>query len=201
MGLTGCGKAMLDPPWTEETMALEFTTSYLEDSLSILRHSKKLADGAMAQVADDQLYVLLDDESNSIAILVKHMAGNMLSRWTDFLTSDGEKPNRNRDSEFRDPPSTRAALMEYWEKGWNCMFAALQPITGEDLGRTIAIRGEKHSVMQAINRQVAHYSYHCGQIVFLAKHLQRDRWKTLSIPRDKSEEWNQKVQAGQASQR
>jgi hypothetical protein len=182
-------------------MALQFTTSYLEDSLSILRHHKKLADSAMAQVTDDELYLLIDDESNSIAIMAKHMAGNMLSRWTDFLTSDGEKPNRNRDSEFTEPPSPRAALMEYWQKGWNCMFAALQPLTDEDLGRTITIRGEKHSVMQAINRHVAHCSYHCGQIVFLAKHLRPDTWKTLSVPRGKSEEWNQRVRAGQASQR
>ena len=182
-------------------MALQFTTSYLEDSLSILRHYKKLADSAMAQVTDDQLYLLLGDGSNSIAITAKHMAGNMLSRWTDFLSSDGEKPNRNRDSEFMDPPSPRAALMEYWEKGWNCMFAALQPLTDEDLGRVITIRGEKHSVMQAINRHVAHSSYHCGQIVFLAKHLRRDSWKTLSVPRGRSEEWTQRVQAGQASQR
>ena len=155
----------------------------------------------MAQVADSQLYVVLDDESNSIAVLVKHMAGNMLSRWTDFLTTDGEKPNRNRDSEFMDPPSTRTALMEYWEKGWDCLFAALQPLTDDDLGRAIAIRGEKHSVMQAINRQVAHYSYHCGQIVLLAKYLRRDSWKTLSVARGNSEEWNRKVQAGQVSQR
>ena len=182
-------------------MTLEFTTSYLEDSISILRHTKRLAESAMAQVADERLYVLLDEESNSIAILVKHMAGNMLSRWTDLLTTDGEKPNRNRDGEFIDPPPTRAALLECWERGWDCLFAALQHITDEDLGRVIAIRGEKHSVMQAINRQVAHYSYHCGQIVLLAKHLRRDNWKTLSVARGKSEEWNRKVQGGQASQR
>ncbi len=182
-------------------MALQFTTSYLEDSVSVFRLSKKLAEDAMAQVDDDQLYVSLDEESNSIAILVKHMAGNMHSRWTDFLTTDGEKPNRNRDGEFIDPPSTRAALMECWEKGWQCLFSALRPLTDENLGDVITIRGEKHSVLQAINRQVAHCSYHCGQIVLLAKHFRHDTWKTLSIARGKSQEWNKKVQAGQASQR
>ena len=182
-------------------MALQFTSSYLEDSLALFRYYKKLADAAIAQVSDEQLYAVLDDEMNSIAIIVKHMAGNMLSRWTDFLTSDGEKPNRNRDTEFLAPPATREALLDLWERGWNCLFSALEPLTDADLGRTVTIRGEEHSVMQAINRQVAHYSYHCGQIVFLAKHLQGNCWKSLSVPRGASSGFTQRVMSGEASQR
>lgn len=182
-------------------MALEFTTSYVADSLTLFRYYKKLAERAMAQLRDDQLLATPDAESNSIAIIVKHMAGNMISRWTDFLTSDGEKPGRDRDAEFSAPPATREALMALWEDGWRCVFAAIEPLTDADLGRTITIRGERHSVMQAINRQVAHYSYHCGQIVFLAKHLGRQQWQCLSVPLGKSAEFNRRVQAGEASQR
>jgi Protein of unknown function (DUF1572) len=182
-------------------MALEFTTSYVKDSLSLFRYYKTLAERAMAQLTDDQLFATLDSESNSIAIIVKHMAGNMLSRWTDFLASDGEKPWRDRDAEFSDPPATRVALLALWEDGWRCVFQAVEPLTDADLGRSITIRGEAHSVMQAINRQVAHYSYHCGQIVFLAKHLCSERWQVLSVPRGKSGDFNRRVQAGVASQR
>ena len=184
-----------------ESMALHFTTSYLEDSLAILRQYKKLGEGAMAQVSDEQLLTVLDEEMNSIAVVVKHMAGNMRSRWTDFLTSDGEKPERDRDSEFVDPPRTREALMKLWAEGWDCVFSALEPLSDPDLSRTIRIRGEAHSVMQAINRQVAHYAYHCGQIVLLAKHFQRDRWRSLSVPRARSADFNKRVLAGEASQR
>jgi hypothetical protein len=182
-------------------MALRFTTSYLEDSLALFRHYKKLTEGAMAQITDEQLYTVLDGEMNSIALIVKHMAGNMRSRWTDFLTSDGEKPDRYRDSEFQEPPVGREALMKLWEQGWDCLFKALQPLTDADLPRTIAIRGEAHSVLQAINRQVAHYSYHCGQIVFLAKHFKGAAWKSLSVPRGASGAFNEKVLRGESSQR
>ena len=182
-------------------MPLVFTTSYIEDAQAIFRQYKKLADAAIAQVSDIDLYHTLDAEMNSIAIIMKHMAGNMLSRWTDFLITDGEKPTRNRDSEFEDPPVARAELIAYWEQGWSCLFGALQPLTDADLTRTITIRGEAHSVMQAINRQVAHYSYHCGQIVLLAKHFQSSNWKCLSVPRKQSAEFNRKVLAGEASQR
>jgi hypothetical protein len=143
----------------------------------------------------------IDPESNSIAIIVKHLAGNMRSRWTDFLTTDGEKPDRNRDSEFDAPPATRAALMELWEAGWQRVFTALEPLNDSDLERTVYIRNEPHSVMQAINRQVAHYALHIGQIIFLAKHLQSSRWVSLSIPRGKSGDFNTRVASGQASQR
>lgn len=155
----------------------------------------------MTQVTDEQLLTLLDEEMNSIAQIVKHMAGNMRSRWTDFLTTDGEKPDRDRDSEFVNPPATRKALLEVWESGWNRVFGALEPLSEADLGRIVKIRGEAHSVMQAINRQLAHYAYHCGQIVFLAKHLQHAQWKSLSVPRGQSARFNQKVAAGEASQR
>jgi hypothetical protein len=182
-------------------MALKFTTSYIEDTLSLFRQYKKLTEGAMEQVKDEELFQVLDGEMNSIAIIVKHIAGNMRSRWTDFLTADGEKPDRHRDTEFVDPPATRPALMELWNQGWSCLFGALEPLSDADLGRTITIRGEAHSVMQAINRQVGHYSYHCGQIVLLAKHFAHDRWKPLTIPRGKSVEFTQRVTAGEMSQR
>ena len=182
-------------------MALQFTTSYLEDSLTLFRYYKKLAEGAMAQVTDGQLFAALDPEANSIAIVVKHMAGNMRSRWTDFLTSDGEKPDRHRDTEFEDAPPPREALMALWEAGWDRLFHALEPLSEADVGRRVTIRGEAHSVMQAINRQIAHYSYHVGQIVLLAKHYQHSQWRSLSVPRGKSADFNRRVTAGEASQR
>lgn len=182
-------------------MAVQFTTSYLEDSLALFRYYKKLAERAMEQVADEHLFTTLDAESTSIAIIVKHMTGNMRSRWTEFLTTDGEKPDRNRDSEFVDPVPTRQALIEDWEGGWAYLFGALESLTEEDLTRTVTIRGEAHSVIQAINRQLAHYPHHVGQIVLLAKHFACDRWQSLSVPRNRSAEFNRKVAAGEASQR
>jgi Protein of unknown function (DUF1572) len=182
-------------------MALEFTTSFLADSLSLFRYSKKMAERAIAQTPDEHLTTVLDPEANSIATIVKHMSGNMRSRWEDFLTSDGEKPDRNRDGEFEDPPATREALMEMWERGWSYVFGALEPLTDADLGRTVYIRGEAHSVMQAIARQLTHYSIHIGQIVLLAKHFGSANWQSLSVPRGKSAEYNRRVIAGEASQR
>ena len=165
-------------------MAHEFTTSYLEDSLALFRQYKKMAERAIEQLADEQLFALIDEEANSIAVIVKHMAGNMRSRWTDFLTTDGEKPDRNRDTEFVDPPAHARDAADVWEEGWRRVFAALEPLTDADLARTVIIRGEAHSVMQAINRQVAHYAYHIGQIVFLAKHLQSGRTGNRSACRE-----------------
>ncbi len=182
-------------------MALQFTTSYVEDSLALFRYYKQLAEKAMAQVSDEQLNAALDPEMNSIAIIVKHMAGNMRSRWTDFLTTDGEKPDRNRDTEFEEPPTTRAALLAQWEDGWQRLFSALETLSDADLSRTVTIRGEPHSVMQAINRQVAHYAYHCGQIVLLAKHFCSTTWHSLSVPRGHSDEFTRRVASGDASQR
>ena len=182
-------------------MALNFTTSYINDSLALFQYYKSLAERAMEQTTDEQLFARLDEQTNSIAIVVKHMAGNMRSRWTDFLTADGEKPNRDRDCEFINPPATRDELLDVWEEGWRCLFRALEPLSDTDLGRTITIRGESHSVMQAVNRQVAHYAHHVGQIVLLAKHFAQDRWESLSIPLNRSAEFNQKVAAGKLSQR
>jgi hypothetical protein len=182
-------------------MAHQFTTSYLAESLAVFRQHKLLGERALEQVNDEQLTRSLDPESNSIAIIVKHMAGNMRSRWTDFLNTDGEKPERHRDSEFEDPPVTRASLMLLWESGWECVFRALGPLDDADLTRTVYIRTEPYSVMQAISRQTTHYAYHVGQIVYLAKHFQSSEWKSLSIPRGKSREFDARVVRGDASQR
>lgn len=182
-------------------MPLQFTTSYLQDSLTLFRFYKSLGEGAFAQVSDEQLQATLDPEMNSIAVIVKHLAGNMRSRWTDFLTSDGEKPDRQRDLEFEHPPGSRDEMLATWESGWRCVFAALEPLSDADRGRSITIRGEAHSVMQAINRQLAHYAYHVGQIVMLAKHFAHADWRSLSIPRRRSAAFNVRVASGQASQR
>ena len=170
-------------------MAHKFSTAYIEDSLSLFRYYKKLSEGAMEQVSDEQLFTALDEEMNSIAIIVKHMAGNMQSRWTDFLTSDGEKPDRDRDGEFEvRPGDTRDHIIAQWERGWSTLFDAVSSLTPVDLGKTVRIRGEAHSVVEAINRQMSHYAAHVGQIVLLAKHYAGPRWQTLSIPRGKSRE-------------
>jgi hypothetical protein len=182
-------------------MVLQFTISYLEDSLAVFRYYKRLGERAMEQVKDEHLFATLDGEANSIAIIVKHMTGNMRSRWTNFLTSDGEKPNRNRDREFVDPPATREALLHDWEDGWGLVFETLESLSEADLARKVTIRGEAHSVMQAINRQLAHYPHHVGQIVLLAKHFACEHWQSLSVPRNRSAEFNQRVAAGGASQR
>ena len=155
----------------------------------------------MVQCPDASLFRALDGDSNSIAIIVKHMAGNMRSRWTDFLATDGEKPDRNRDTEFEQPAKTRGEVMEQWNTGWNCAFAALEPLSEADVTRTVTIRTEPHSVMQAINRQIAHYSYHVGQIVFLSKHFAANHWSALTVPRGKSAAFNADVTAGRKSQR
>ena len=165
--------------------------NYLDDSRSAMRAYKKLAEKAIAQLKDEEFFIALDQEANSVAVVMKHMAGNMISRWTDFLTSDGEKPNRNRDMEFViEQWTTKDDVIDYWERGWKCVFEALQPLRPEDFEKTITIRGEKHTIVEAINRQMAHYSYHIGQIVFLAKHFRSSEWQSLSIPRNRSAEFN-----------
>jgi hypothetical protein len=161
---------------------------------------KKLADKSIAQLSDDQLHATIDPEANSVAILMRHMAGNMRSRWVNFLSSDGEKPDRMRDREFEDPRQTREELLAEWEHGWHCLFEALQPLTDADLQRTVVIRGEPHSVYKAISRQVAHYSGHAYQILLLAKHMTGANWKTLSIPRGQSEEFNRRMLAKQKAE-
>lgn len=165
---------------------------YLEEVLRQFRGHKRMGEAAMAQLQDADFFVTLDPESNSVAILVKHLAGNMRSRFTDFLTSDGEKPDRFRDQEFEvTPATTRAELMRWWEEGWARLLGTIESLKPEDVMRTVTIRGEPHTVLQAVNRQIAHYAQHIGQLVFLAKHLRSSEWKTLSIPRGKSEEFKQ----------
>lgn len=168
----------------------ETARHYLEEARRQLRGHKRMGEGAMTQLREQDFFVKLDPESNSVAILVRHLAGNMRSRFTDFLTSDGEKPDRFRDREFElTPATTRDEVMKWWEDGWACVFAAIDALGPEDVLRTVSIRGEPHTVLQAINRQIAHYAQHIGQIVFVAKHLRSTEWKTLSIPRGKSEEF------------
>ena len=160
---------------------------YLDEAFRSLRGHKRLADGGIAQLSDEEFFALPDAESNSVAIVVKHMTGNMRSRFTDFLTSDGEKSDRNRDQEFIiAADATRIEILDAWEKNWQVVFEALGALSGDDLTREVTIRGEPHTVLRAINRQVAHYAYHVGQIVFLAKHWKGSEWKTLSVPKGQS---------------
>ena len=169
-------------------MTTDIAVHYLDEARRQMRGHKRQGEGAMAQLQDHEFFLTLDPEGNSVAILVKHLAGNMRSRFTDFLTTDGEKPDRFRDQEFELTSSTtRADVMKWWEDGWQRVFAAIESLRPEDVMRTVPIRGEPHTVLQAINRQIAHYAQHIGQIVFLAKHLRSSEWKTLSIPRGKSE--------------
>ena len=170
---------------------------YLEEAVGALRSLKKLADGAIEQVSDEELFRAIDPESNSIALIMKHMYGNMRSRWTDFLTTDGEKPDRRRDSEFLVEGEDRRAVAERWEAGWQTVFDALAQLKPEDLLRHVAIRGEPHTVVKAINRQLTHYAYHVGQIVLLAKHFKSENWKSLSIARGQSESFNQAMREGE----
>jgi len=168
---------------------------YLDDALQTFRDYKQLAEGALAQISDEDFFKTLDEETNSIAVNMKHMAGNMISRWTDFLTTDGEKPERDRDIEFKMlPGTTKDEMVAYWEKGWQCVFDAIEPLQPDDLLRTFMIRGQEHTVVQAINRQLAHYAYHTGQIVYLAKHFKSNEWQSLSVPRNKSAEFNARLQ-------
>jgi len=177
----------------------EIANNYLSDALLSFRNCKKMAERAIEQVSDDEFFRQIDGESNSLAVIVKHIAGNARSRWRDFLNSDGEKPDRNRDTEFETMEDTRESLMEFWESGWRTVFDALGPLTPEDLAKTVTVRGEPHTVVEAINRQLTHYSYHVGQIVFLAKHLKSSEWRTLSIPRNSSQQFNQFLAGKQAA--
>ena len=171
------------------------TESILAVAIDEFQKIKKLADKSIEQLSDQQLHATIDPEANSVAVLMRHMAGNMRSRWVNFMTSDGEKPDRMRDREFEDPQQSRAELLAEWEHGWQCVFDALTPLNDADLQRTVMIRGEAHSVYKAISRQVAHYAGHAYQILLLAKHLQGANWKTLSIPRGQSEEFNRRMLA------
>jgi uncharacterized protein DUF1572 len=169
---------------------MDLAAHYLEEARRQMRGHKRMGENAMAQLRDEDFFVAIDPESNSVAILVKHLAGNMRSRFTDFLTSDGEKPDRFRDREFDvTSTTTRDEILKWWEDGWSLVLGAVESLKPEDVTRTVTVRGEPHTVLQAINRQLAHYAQHTGQIVFLAKHLRSSEWKTLSIPRGQSEEF------------
>lgn len=169
----------------------DLITNYKVDAIASFRNYKKLAERAIDQVSDDDFFALIDAEANSIALLVKHIAGNLHSRWSDFLTSDGEKETRNRDAEFEIVGDDRESLMEFWETGWQTLFDNVEPLSADDFSRTITIRGEPHSVAEALNRQMTHYAYHVGQIVLLAKHFRSSEWKTLSVPKNRSAQFNQ----------
>ena len=165
---------------------------YLDDALTTFRDYKGLAEKAFEQVSDEEFCIALDEEANSIAVIVKHIVGNMRSRWTDFLTTDGEKPDRHRDMEFElEGQASKDDLLAEWEAGWRCVFGAIEPLTPEDVSeRKVLIRGEEHSIIEAVNRQLTHYAYHIGQIVLLAKHFKSTEWKSLSIPRNRSAAFN-----------
>jgi len=171
-------------------MTEQFIENYKADVVAAFRNYKKLAERALEQVKDDEYFRALDAEANSIAVIVKHLGGNLRSRWTDFLTSDGEKPDRNRDGEFIAGEDSRESLTELWETGWRALFDTLDALKIEDFGRTVKIRGEDFSVIKALNRALAHTAYHVGQIALLAKHFRAGDWKTLSVPRGKSGEFN-----------
>ena len=169
---------------------------YLEEILRQMRGQKRLAEGALQQVSEEEFFRELDPESNSIAIIVQHIAGNMRSRFTDFLTTDGEKPDRNRDQEFELPPNaTRKDFLQAWERGWKTVFDTVAALKPEDVEKTVTISSEPRTVLQALNRALAHYACHVGQIVYLAKYFRSDNWKTLSVPRGKTDEFNASMQA------
>ena len=165
--------------------------SYLPSSIKQFEYYKSLGDKTINQLSIDELKQEFEEDSNSISIIIKHIVGNMLSRWTNFLTEDGEKEWRHRESEFEDTFKTKEELLNYWNKGWNCLFEAIRPLTHEDLERIIYIRNQGHTIIEAINRQLAHYSYHIGQLVFIGKLLKRNEWVSLSIPKGKSSTYNQ----------
>jgi len=173
--------------------ANELGKTILDAALACFRANKGWADKAIGQLSDEKLHIALDANTNSIAVIMKHVAGNLLSRWTDFLTTDGEKPSRNRDDEFIDSFGSRAELLEYWESGWQRLFETLESLTSVDLGRTVLIRGEPHSVPLAIQRSLAHCGYHVGQIILIARILAGENWKTITIPRGASSTFNQRV--------
>ncbi len=181
-------------------MSEQIIKNYHADAIQSFRNYKKMAERAMEQVSDEEFFALIDPEANSIAIIVKHIAGNLHSRWRDFLTTDGEKPDRFRDGEFAAfDEDSRESLMEFWASGWKTLFDAIEPLSVEDFSLTVTIRGEPHTVVEAINRQMMHYSLHIGQIVLLAKHFRSADWNTLSVPKNKSAEFNKFLTEKQAS--
>lgn len=178
-------------------MSHEIANNYMADAVRSFRGYKKLAERAIEQISDEEFFETIDTEANSIALIVKHIAGNLCSRWTDFLTTDGEKDFRDRDAEFEVIGDTRRSLMQTWEAGWTTLFRSIEPLTADDLSRTVTIRGELHTIVEAINRQSTHYAYHIGQIVLLSKHFRAAEWRSLSVPRKQSLQFNQFLAARQ----
>ncbi len=174
-------------------MAQTMPSPLIDESVATFRGQKRLAERAIVQLTDEQLRAALAPHTNSVAVMVKHMAGNMISRWTDFLTTDGEKPDRDRDGEFVDTFRSRAEITACWEAGWACLFRTLGTLTDQDLARTVTIRGEAHTVARAILRQIDHYGYHVGQIVLIARMLAKDRWQVITIPKGGSREFNERM--------
>jgi len=168
----------------------EIIENFHSDAVQSFRNYKTMAERAMEQVSDEEFFAAIDEEANSIAVIVKHLAGNLVSRWSDFLTTDGEKPTRDRDAEFEIRDDSRELLMEFWELGWKTLFDNIEPLTVDDFSKTVTIRGQVHTIVEAFNRQLSHYAYHIGQIVLLAKHFKSSEWKTLSIPKNRSAEFN-----------
>jgi uncharacterized damage-inducible protein DinB len=168
----------------------QLAKNYLKDAIESFRSYKNLAEKAMAQTSDEEFFRALDREANSIAVIVKHIAGNLRSRWTDFLTADGEKADRNRDAEFETTDDTREELMRFWENGWRILFDSLESLQPEDLEKIVRIRGEDFTVHKAVSRSLTHAAYHIGQITLLAKHFRSSEWQTLSIPKNKSAQFN-----------
>ena len=180
-------------------MTEQIIKNYHSDAIQSFRNYKKMAERAIEQVSDEEFFALIDAEANSIAVIVKHIAGNLHSRWRDFLTTDGEKPDRHRDTEFELIGDSRESLMKFWETGWQTLFDNIEPLTAQDFSRTVPIRGEPHTIAEALNRQMTHYAYHVGQIVLLAKHFKSADWKTLSVPKNRSAEFNQFLAKKQAA--
>ncbi|WP_340076544.1 DUF1572 domain-containing protein [Leptobacterium sp. I13] len=164
--------------------------NYLDSALKLFQYYKSLGNKTLALLTDDNIHWQSSEENNSIAIIVKHIAGNMLSRWTNFLTEDGEKEWRNRDDEFEDTYASKEEMMAHWEQGWNCLFSALNSLNPEDFDKIIYIRNQGHTVVEAINRQLAHYPYHIGQLIYIAKILKGNNWQSLSVPKGQSENYN-----------
>jgi hypothetical protein len=181
-------------------MQSEIIENYHFDAIKTFRNSKSLAERAIEQISDEEFFTAIDEEANSIAVIVKHIAGNSLSRWKDFLTTDGEKPNRDRDTEFEITAETRDGLMDFWERGWQTLFDNVEPLTVDDYSKTVTIRGQAHTIVEAINRQLTHYAYHVGQIVLLAKHFKSADWKSLTVPKNRSAEFNQYMASGHAAE-
>jgi len=174
--------------------------NYIDDAVATFSAYKSLAERALTQITDEEFYLKADEESNSAALIVKHIAGNQRSRWRDFLTSDGEKPDRDRDSEFENGDDDRRTLMEAWESGWSILFGTLEEIGPDELLQTVLIRGQSHTVIEAINRQLTHYAYHIGQIAYISKAFRKERWETLSVPRNRSAEFTRFIESRAADE-